>query len=327
MRGSLITGGAGFIGSHLADALVARGERVVILDDLSTGRLGNVSHLVDADSVELIEGCATDPELVDAAMESVDSCFHLASAVGVQLVVDRPLESLQRNVNGMQNVITAAADRGVRLIVASTSEIYGKCMSGKLAEADDRVLGSPTVARWGYANAKVFGEMLAYGFHRERGAANTVVRFFNTVGPRQTGAYGMVVPRFVRQALEGEPLTIYGDGTQARCFTHVDDSIDAVVRLFDDDRSIGSVYNVGRSVPVTIRDLAERVLALTGSDSEIAYVPYREAYGDGFEELGRRTPDTTAIERLTGWKSRFDVDDAITDIIAHERSADGAVIA
>lgn len=325
MGAFLITGGAGFIGSHLADALVARGDRVVILDDLSTGRLENVQHLIDDDRVELVEGCVTDPLLVRDLMRDVDSCCHLASAVGVQLVVDRPLESLQRNVNGMQTVIPAAADLGVRLMVASTSEIYGKSTNGSLAECDDRILGAPTTARWGYANAKVFGEMLAYGFHREHGAANTVTRFFNTVGPRQSGAYGMVVPRFVEQALAGEPLTIYGDGTQARCFTHVADSVDAIVRLFDDDRSIGNVYNVGRPKAVTIQDLAHRVLALTESDSEIVYVPYDEAYGDGFEELGRRCPDTTAIEMLTGWRSRFDIDRAINDIIAHDRSVDDVI--
>jgi UDP-glucose 4-epimerase len=210
-------------------------------------------------------------------------------------------------------------------MVASTSEIYGKSTNGALAEGDDRILGAPTTARWGYANAKVFGEMLAYGFHREHGAANTVIRFFNTVGPRQSGAYGMVVPRFVEQALAGEPLTIYGDGTQARCFTHVADSVDAIVRLLDEDRAIGNVYNVGRPKAVTVQDLAHRVLAITGSDSEIVYVPYEEAYGDGFEELGRRCPDTTAVETLTGWRSRFDVDRAINDIIAHDRATDDVI--
>ncbi len=223
---NLITGGAGFIGSHLADALVAAGDEVVLLDDLSTGRHENIQHLLDTGAAELVEGTTSDAELVDELVRDADRCYHLASAVGVQLICDRPLESLLRNVRGCDTVLAATARHEVRLIFASTSEIYGKDSVGSLREDSDRLLGSPLKSRWSYANAKTFGELLAYGYHQERGARNTVVRLFNTVGPRQTGVYGMVLPRFVRQALLGQDLTVYGDGTQSRCFAHVADTID-----------------------------------------------------------------------------------------------------
>lgn len=315
----LITGGAGFIGSHLADGLTAGGSEVVLLDDLSTGSSENVQHLLDAGTAEFVEGCATDAELVGSLMRDADRCIHLASAVGVHLIVDRPLESMLRNTRGMEVVTEAAAREGVRLLVASTSEIYGKS-SAALHEDSDRVLGSPAKSRWTYANAKVHGEMLAFGYHRAMGAENIVVRFFNTVGPRQTGMYGMVVPRFVRQALNGEEITVYGDGTQSRCFTHVEDTVDAVLRLIDCDEAVGQPVNIGCPTEVTIQELAAEVVRMTGSDSAIRHVPYEEAYGEGFEELGRRKPDTTRIEELVGWRPRHSIETAIADIIAHERS-------
>lgn len=316
----LVTGGSGFIGSHLADRLVERGEQVVILDDLSTGRLENIEHLLADDAAAFVEGCVTDVPLVRTLMRQADRCVHLASAVGVQLIVDNPLESMQRNTRGMEVVIAAAANAGTRLMVASTSEIYGKS-SAALHEDSDRVLGAPTLARWTYANAKVHGEMLAYGYHKEHGAENIVVRFFNTVGPRQSGMYGMVVPRFVRQALTGEDITVYGDGRQSRCFTHVHDSVEALLMLIDHEGAIGRPFNVGRHAEVTMQELAQRVVKMTGSSSHIRHVPYEEAYGEGFEELGRRRPDTSRIEELTGWHAQRSVEAAIADIIEFERAA------
>ena len=315
---SVITGGAGFIGSHLADALVARGERVTIVDDFSTGRRENIEHLFATGMVELVEASVCDPNLMCDVLADADRCFHLASAVGVQLIVDNPLESMQQNVHGMQSVIDAASRTRTRLLLASTSEIYGKSSTEALREDSDRILGAPTKARWSYANAKVYGEMLAYGYHRERGAENIVVRFFNTVGPRQSGMYGMVVPSFVRQALSGDDITVFGDGSQSRCFTHVQDSVDAILRLVDCDAAIGRPFNVGSPTEVTINELANEVRRLSGSKSGIRHVPYDVAYGDGFEELGRRMPDATAIWELTGWKARHSIEGAINDIVSYE---------
>jgi UDP-glucose 4-epimerase len=322
----LVTGGSGFIGSHLVDRLVDAGERVVVLDDLSTGRIENIAHRLGDDSVEFVEGCVTDAALVELLMSGVDRCVHLASAVGVQLIVDRPLESMRANTLGMEVVIDAAARAGARLLVASTSEIYGKS-SAALHEDSDRVLGAPTLARWSYANAKVHGEMLAYGYAREHGAENIVVRLFNTVGPRQSGMYGMVVPRFVRQALADEDITVYGDGRQSRCFTHVRDSVEALLLLIDHDEAIGRPFNIGRRAEVTIQELAQRVVKMTGSSSRIRHIPYEEAYGEGFEELGRRKPDTSRIEELTGWHARCSVEAAISDIIDYERAAQSRALA
>jgi UDP-glucose 4-epimerase len=320
----LITGGAGFIGSHLADALVARGDDVLILDDLSTGRRENVDHLLPGRG-ELIEGSVLDAPLVDDLMSAVDVCFHLASAVGVQLVVDRPLDSLIRNVRGTDVVMEAAMRHDRRLLFTSSSEIYGKHSDGLLHEESDRLLGTSSKSRWTYETAKAYGEMLAFGYAHEHGAEMIVVRLFNTVGPRQLGSYGMVLPRFVSQALAGDNLTVYGDGTQSRCFTHVHDSVDAILRLVDTEAALGAVFNIGSSTEITIRKLAERVIERTGTSSGIRFVPYQEAYHDGFEELGRRSADTSAIERLCGWRPRRTIDEAIDDLIAHRRSSGRAM--
>jgi len=315
----LITGGAGFIGSHLTDALLARGDRVLVLDDLSTGRLENLTDALASERAEFIEGSACDEKLVDECMERADACFHLASAVGVKLIVDRSVESLSRSVRSAQVVTEGAHRFGRRLLFASTSEIYGKNSSGGLDERSDRVLGPPSVARWSYSTAKAFGEAIALGYHRERGADTVVSRLFNTVGPRQSAAYGMVLPRFVGQALRGEDLTIYGDGTQSRCFCHVTDTVRALVMLMDEEGARGAAFNVGRSEEITIAALAEQVIERTGSSSGIRAVPYEEAYGDGFEELGRRCPDTTALVEMTGWTPTLGVGDAIEDLAAFER--------
>jgi UDP-glucose 4-epimerase len=332
----LITGGAGFIGSHLVDALTMRGDDVLVLDDLSTGHLRNLEEVPgsgDTNSererrfatsqsrgeVEFVEGSVTDEALIDDCMSEVEACVHLASAVGVQLVVRRPLESLLRNVRGSDTVITTAARHRRRLMFASTSEIYGKLSGESLSEDSDRLLGSPAESRWSYSTAKAFGESLAHSYHRQEDAEMIVVRLFNTVGPRQTGAYGMVLPRFVRQALAGEDLTVYGTGTQTRCFTHVLDTVRALVLLLDADGAIGNTYNVGSQRPVSVIELAGKVIQRAGPRSKIRLVPYEEAYGPGFEELGRRVPDTSALENLTGWRPVRSIDETIDDVIAYEK--------
>jgi UDP-glucose 4-epimerase len=316
----LVTGGAGFIGSHLVEALAARGDSVLVLDDLSTGDRRNVEHLLFSGSVELVEGSILDADVVDDCVQAVDACFHLASAVGVQLVVSRPLDTLLCNVRGTDIVMTAAVRRDRRLLFTSTSEIYGKNSSGTLSEHSDRVLGSPFKARWGYSTAKAFGEALAHSYSRERGAEIVVARLFNTVGPRQKGAYGMVLPRLVRQALASEDLTVYGTGTQSRCFVHVADTVHAVSLLMESDEALGDVFNVGASTEVPIIELAAKVIERTGSRSRVQLIPYESAYGEGFEELGRRKPDTERLEALTGWRTSRSLDETIDDVIAYERS-------
>ncbi len=315
----LVTGGAGFLGSHLVDALVERGASVVVLDDLSTGARLNVAHHLGTDRVELIEGTILDAALVDELVGRVDVVYHLASSVGVQLVVSNPLASLLNNVRGTDIVLSAAARHDKRVLYTSTSEVYGKNASGALDEEADRIVGSPFKARWSYGIAKSFGEALAHGLHREAGAEMITVRLFNTVGPRQTGRYGMVLPRFVRQAVTGADVTVFGDGTQTRCFAHVDDTIRALLVLMDTDDAVGRVLNVGNDQEISILELARRVIARADSASEVRFVPYDEAYDEGFEELGKRKPNAAALTALTGWEPRLTVDNAIDDVIAHER--------
>jgi UDP-glucose 4-epimerase len=315
----LITGGAGFVGSHLADALVARGDDVLVLDDLSTGRRENLEHLLDTDQLDFVEGETTDRDLVASCLRESDFCFHLASAVGVQLIVSRPLDTLRRNVLGTETVMAEAVAQDRPLLYTSTSEIYGKNSDGALHEEADRVLGSPFKARWSYATAKAFGEALAHAYGREVDAPIVVVRLFNTIGPRQTGRYGMVLPRFVGQALRDEDLTVYGNGTQTRCFVHVLDTVQALVTLADCEAARGDVFNVGASGELPIIELARRVIERTNSSSKIELVAYDDAYDDGFEELGRRMPDTTRLTDLTGWAPTRSVEDAIDDTALHLR--------
>ncbi len=322
----LITGGAGFVGSHLCDALTAAGHDVLVLDDLSTGRTENIAHLMDTGRVRFVEGSATDPDLVDACMLESDVCMHLASTVGVQLVVDSPLETLVDHVRGTDVVMAAAARRERRVLFTSTSEVYGK-RSGALAEDADLVIGSPAMSRWSYAIAKCFGEAVAHAYHADQGLEVVVVRLFNAVGPRQTGRYGMVLPRFVQQALEGRSLTVYGGGAQTRCFTHVFDTVRALMALCENDGALGNAYNIGCSTPVAIGDLARRVIERSGSRSDVTFIPYEDAYASGFEELGSRTPVTTALEELTGWYPMRTIDHAIDDVIAYQRKRLGRDVA
>jgi UDP-glucose 4-epimerase len=273
----LITGGAGFIGSHLAEVLLSRGDRVIALDTLSTGRLENLAGLIDNPHFRLERGSVLDELIVDELMHECDIVVHLAAAVGVKLIVEQPLRSLTTNIRGSEIVIGAAHRYRRKILVASTSEVYGKNSAVPLSETADRVLGAPTVARWAYSEAKTIDEVLAYAYHRERGLPAVVVRLFNTVGPRQSPAYGMVIPRLVRQALANESMTVFGDGTQTRCFCHVADVVDALVRLLDHPDAVGQVFNVGSEEEVSILELAERIVAMTGSKSSIDLIPYSEA--------------------------------------------------
>ena len=316
----LITGGAGFIGSHLADALLAREDRVTLVDNLSTGRLDNVRHLVDAGQAELVEASILDEGLIRKYVADADVVVHLAASVGVQLIVDRPLESLLNNIRGTEVILEACAEAGTKVLVASTSEIYGKNAQGPLHEDADRILGSPFVARWSYSTSKAVDEILAHAYWRERGTPSIVVRLFNTVGPRQTGAYGMVVPRFVGQALRGKPLTVYGTGTQRRCFCHVHDVVAALMALLDHPDAVGSVFNIGAPNETTMEELARRVIEMTGSDSSLVHVPYEVAYEEGFEDMERRVPDISRIGNLTGWQPTRSLEDILDDVIAYERS-------
>lgn len=311
----LITGGAGFIGSHMAQALLARGDRVIILDDFSTGSWANLRPIADDPTLEVVVGSVLDELVVDELMNRCDVVLHLAAAVGVRLIVDQPLRSFTTNIRGSEIVIGAAHRYRRRILVASTSEIYGKT-GGPLAEDSDRILGSPTVARWAYATAKVVDEILALTYHRERGLPATVVRLFNTVGPRQSPAYGMVIPRLVNQAIAGDQLTVYGDGEQSRCFCHVDDVVAGLVGLLDEPEAIGEVFNIGATEEVTILQLADKILAKAGSNSAVELISYDDAFPAGFEDMRRRIPDTTKIRTLTGWEPTHSLDSILSDAIA-----------
>ena len=319
---SLVTGGAGFIGSHLVEHLLQRGERVFVLDDFSSGQADNLEHLAGSDDLRLIRGSVLDAELVDDLVGTCDVVYHLAAAVGVAMINERPLESLRINIHGTENVLESAAARGTPILFASTSETYGKNYDVPLGEQHDRVLGSSWKSKWSYAEAKAIGEFMAYSLWRCSGLPAVTVRLFNTVGPRQTGRYGMVVPRFVDQALAGDDLTVYGDGEQSRCFGHVDDVVPAIAALVTLPEAQGKAVNLGGSEETTIRDLARRVIALTGSSSGIVHVPYDEAYLPGFEDVRRRVPDTRLARDLVGFAPRHDLDAIITSVAdAHRRRA------
>jgi UDP-glucose 4-epimerase len=310
----LVTGGAGFIGSHLAERLVAEGHSVIALDDLSTGNSKNVSSLSDNKSFELVNGSMLDEKLMDSLMSKVEGCIHLGAALGVKRILERPYESLVANTHGTEIAVKAAVKYGVKFFLASTSELYGKNPNQPLNENSDRVIGSPQLVRWAYSEAKAIDESVVQMFRQSHGLKYVTGRFFNTVGPRQSGAYGMVLPRFVASAIKGEPITVYGDGSQSRVFCHVSDAVDGILRVFFDDRALGEAFNIGGEEEVTIGELAKRVIAVTGSNSKIVFVPYTEAYPPGFEETMRRVPDTTKLRTFTGWKPQFSLDAIIKDI-------------
>jgi UDP-glucose 4-epimerase len=317
---AVITGGAGFIGSHLAERLLADGHRVTVLDDLSTGSYHNIEHLLKRADFEFVLGSICNADVVDDVAARSDAVFHLAAAVGVQLIVEQPLESLMTNVRGSEVVMEKAHKHGCRVLVTSTSEIYGKNTSDRLTESDDRILGTPLKTRWSYSTCKALEETLAHAYYREKGVESVIARLFNTVGPRQTGYYGMVVPRFVGQALRGEPVTVYGTGQQTRCFCYVGDVIDALVRLIDQPQAYGEVFNLGATEEVSIEELAHRVIARAGSASKIRYVPYDEAYEEGFEDMQRRVPDTTRAAAYVGFEPTVDLDGIIDAVIEHQRA-------
>ena len=317
----LITGGAGFIGSHLSDVLLAAGQRVLTIDNLSTGRLENIRHLLGRPDFHFAQASITDKVVLDRLASQADVIVHLAAAVGVQLIVEHPVRTIETNVGGTEAVLRAAQTYRARVLVASTSEVYGKGSRIPFAEDDDVLLGATAKSRWGYAASKMIDEFLALAYHREYGAPVAVMRLFNTVGPRQTGQYGMVVPRLMRQALRGEALTVFGDGTQQRCFCDVRDVVQAIVGLAHHPDAIGKVFNIGSEEEITILDLAKRIKAMTGSRSEIVHVPYAEAYAPGFEDMARRVPDISRVRELLGWRPRRSLDETLKAVREHEERA------
>jgi UDP-glucose 4-epimerase len=315
-----ITGGAGFIGSHLAERLLARGDRVLVLDDLSTGSMDNIAHLVGRDGFDYRIGSALDQPLVTECVDRCDVTIHLAAAVGVRLIVERPVHTIETNVRATEVVLNAVAKKQKLTLVASTSEVYGKSAKIPFSEEDDLQLGPTSHSRWAYACSKALDEWLGLAYHREKGVPVILARFFNTVGPRQTGRYGMVLPNFAMQALTGVPITVFGSGEQARCFGHVKDAIEAILRLIATPAAIGNVYNVGNDEEVTILQLAERVREAAGSSSEIRLVPYSEAYAEGFEDMLRRVPDVRRLERTIGFRPRTPLSEIIADVVADQRA-------
>ena len=310
----LVTGGAGFIGSHLCERLISEGHKVTAIDNFSTGDALNLIGLAESSNFNLVKGSILDTTILNPLVKDAQYIFHLAAAVGVFNIVNNPLASLLTNIRGTENVLEAAHATKTPVLLTSSSEVYGKNISDSLKESDDRILGSPVTLRWSYSEAKAIDESLAYAYFIEKHLETRIVRFFNTVGPRQLGAYGMVVPRFVKAALADEPITIYGDGNQTRCFAHVYDVIDAVMAIAFADNTIGKVINVGNNFEISINGLAQKIIAETGSRSEIIYVPYAEAYGDGFEDMERRVPNIDLINQLVGWKPNRDLSTMITDI-------------
>jgi UDP-glucose 4-epimerase len=325
----LITGGAGFIGSHLVDRHLARGDEVIVIDDFSTGSHNNLRHQSGAD-LTIVEGRVEDPRVLDDAFLRIDLVYHLAAAVGVFEILRRPLHCLRTNLDATEAIFDRAMREGVRTIFTSTSEVYGKNGKASLRESDDSIYGPTTANRWLYAVSKATDEFLALAYHREHDFPVTIVRLFNTTGPRQTGAYGMVVPRFVHQALNGEPLTVYGNGSQTRCFTNVGDVVESLVRLANCPEAIGQVINIGQATEISIDDLAERVRSVLGSASEIVHIPYSEAYEPGFEDMRRRVPDVGRLEELIGFAPDTPLDVTIrqiVDAIEAERSGLVSILA
>ena len=309
----LITGGAGFIGSHLAESMLADGHQVTVLDNLSTGSLANLETCLTHPAFLFVQGSVVDPYLVDDVVDRCDVVVHLAAAVGVELIMQQPLRAFTTNVRGGEVVLEAAHRYGKKTFMASTSEIYGKNGGEPMAESADRILGPTDVVRWSYSTSKAVDEILTTLYHRERGLPTVIARFFNTVGPRQTPAYGMVIPRLMRQALLGQDLTVYGDGRQTRCFVHVADAVSAIRLLVDSDDAVGRTVNIGSTEEITILDLAQRIIDVVGTSSQVRLVSYEEAFGEGFEDMRRRVPDITAAADLVGWQPTVDLDRILLD--------------
>ena len=319
---TLITGGAGFIGSHLAERLVSRDQQIVVLDDLSASKEENLTSLKENKNISIAEGSILDQELVTKLMKDVTHCYHLAASLGVEKINNDPIGSLEINLKGSEIVLNAAANAGVRTLLASSSEVYGKNPLMPLSEDSDRVLGTPEVARWSYSEAKAMDELHAFQLHKNKSFPVTIARFFNTVGPRQSGSYGMVLPRFVKAALSNQPLIVYGDGTQSRTFCSVSDVVEALILLMDNPKSIGHAFNIGSTNEITISELAKKVVELTGSTSEINYKKHSEVFGDNFEEPKRRVPDISKIKDFIGWQPRKSLDEVILEIADDIRAND-----
>jgi UDP-glucose 4-epimerase len=317
---ALITGGAGFVGSHLADFLLQQGHQVSVLDNLSTGSIDNITHLKSVPGFSYVIDTVTNEPLLAEMIDRSDVVFHLAAAVGVKLIVEQPVHTIETNVHGTEVVLKHANKKKKLVFILSTSEVYGKSSDVPFREGQDLVLGATAKHRWAYACSKMIDEFLALAYWKERKLPVVIVRLFNTVGPRQTGQYGMVLPTFVRQALAGHPITVFGDGTQSRSFTYVGDVVEALVRLAHEPRAVGEVFNIGNVGEVTIRDLAEKVKAMTGSASPIQMIPYDEAYEAGFEDMPRRVPDISKIHALIGYQPKMNLDQIIATVIEHFRA-------
>jgi len=316
----LVTGGAGFIGSHLCERLILEGHVVTCIDDFSTGQIHNLSKVTKSNNFKLVEGSILDIDKLTPLVNNSDYIFHLAAAVGVFNIINFPLKSLLTNIRGTENIFELACANNIPIFLTSSSEVYGKNASDSLRESDDRILGSPILLRWSYSEAKAIDESLAYAYHVEHQLDTRIVRFFNTVGPRQLGSYGMVVPRFVESAIKNLPITIYGDGNQTRCFAHIADVIDAVMAVAFAESTLGKEINIGNNFEISINDLAKKVISETSSKSEIVYIPYSEAYGEGFEDMERRVPNIELINELVGWKPQHDLTQMISDISSEMKS-------
>ncbi|RJP15280.1 MAG: NAD-dependent epimerase/dehydratase family protein [Candidatus Abyssobacteria bacterium SURF_5] len=313
----LVTGGAGFIGSHLAEALTKRGNHVSVLDDLSTGSRDNIEHLQGDPKFSFVLGTILDASTVDSLVSQCQMVYHLAAAVGVKYIIDNPLNSLRINIKGTENVFESANRHKRKVILASTSEIYGKNEKDRLSEDDDRILGSTAISRWGYSCTKAFDEFLALAYWREKKLPVVALRYFNTCGPRQTGEYGMVIPRFVKAALLGHPLLVYGDGKQIRCFSYIDDIVEGTIALAEHPKAEGEIFNLGSTEPITISELAHKIVRMTNSNSKIEYVPYEQAYEKGFEDLHRRVPDISKARKLVGFEPKTSLEQLLRKVIEY----------
>ncbi len=321
-RRYLITGGAGFIGSHLAEKLLDAKSEVAVIDDLSTGRQANIEHLIGRDGFQFARASVLDRQVLDRMGSEADVIVHLAAAVGVQLIVDNPVHTIETNIMGTDDVLRVAKRYGCKTLIASTSEVYGKGASIPFSEDDDVVLGSTRHSRWAYGASKMVDEFLGLAYARQYGLHVVVFRLFNTVGPRQTGRYGMVMPRFVMQALAGDPISVYGDGTQQRCFCDVEDVVHAIIGLAENDAASGEVFNIGNDEEITILGLAEKVRTIAGSSSEIVQIPYDQAYGQGFEDMQRRVPDVSKLKELLTWEPLLSLDGIIEKLVNYRKAED-----